>query len=52
MLLASLISADPNLMEILAYSAVGFLVVMFVLAAQSIMTSLMGLIFTSIEKNK
>lgn len=52
MLFAQLISSHPTIMQILAYSGIGFLVVMFVLAFQSILTSLLGMIFTGLDKKQ
>ncbi len=47
-----LIPMHPNLMQMAGFCAAGFLLVMFVLAFQSVLTSLIGKIFTSIENHK
>lgn len=47
-----LIPMHPNLMQMAGFCAAGFLLVMFVLAFQSVLTSLIGKIFTSIENQK
>jgi len=43
----ALISAHPSLAEMLAYGAVGFVLVMFVLSVQTFLTWLLGLAFIS-----
>ena len=52
MLFAQLISSKPTFLQILAYSGIGFLVVMLVLTFQSILTSVLGTIFSAIDKKK
>lgn len=47
-----LIPMHPNLAQIAGFCAAGFLLVMFVLAFQSVLTSLIGRIFTSVENRK
>lgn len=47
-----LIPLDPSWSEILTFSAMGFCVVMCVLALMSLMTSFVGLFFTTADKIK
>lgn len=47
-----LIPLDPSWPEILSFSAMGFCVVMVVLGLQSLLTSLIGAMFTAADKVK
>ncbi|MBP3526421.1 MAG: hypothetical protein J6J65_07805 [Opitutales bacterium] len=47
-----LIPMHPSLAQMAGFCAAGFLLVMFVLAFQSVLTSLIGRIFTSVENRK
>ena len=52
MLIAALIGLKPTVSEMLMFSVLGFGIVMFVLAALSIMTSIAGKFFSAAEKAK
>ena len=47
-----LIPMHPSLAQMAGFCTAGFLLVMFVLAFQSVLTSLIGRIFTSVENRK
>ena len=51
-IIATLIPAHPNLEQMFMFSAVGFLVVIFVLMFLSYMTSFIGMFFAMKEKGK
>lgn len=51
-IIATLIPAHPNLEQMFMFSAVGFLVVIFVLMFLSFMTSFIGIFFAMKEKGK
>ncbi len=52
MFIAALIGLKPSIPEMLVFSALGFGVVMFVLAVLSVLTSIAGIFFTSVSKPK
>ena len=47
-----LISENPGMLQILAYSAVGFCLVMLVLSVQAALTDLLGRIFSLFDERK
>lgn len=52
LILEALLNSGSGLTRILAFSLVGFLLVMFVLTALSIATSIIGRIFTLVSDKK
>lgn len=52
LLLEAMLKADSTTVEILIYSAIGFAVVMGILAAITIMTSIFGKIFATMDAKK
>ncbi len=50
-IIATLIPANPNMSEMISFSAVGFLVVMAVLIALSTATNIIGKFFTLFDKS-
>ena len=52
MFIAALIGLKPTASEMLMFSVLGFGVVMFVLVALSILTSIVGNFFVSYDKSK